>query len=105
MSKTDKRPARRSLADRIREPEEVAVEVPAAAARSRTRRDFLLFGAGTLAAAGGLWWLLPDDTKPRHLTAALRDSLDSIEARLGATPENRVDRPANPPVRALCFRW
>jgi len=89
MGRTDRKPARRSLADRIREPEEVAVEVPAAAARSRTRRDFLLFGAGTLAAAGVLWWLLPDDTKQRHLTAALRDSLDSIEARLGATPESR----------------
>ena len=99
MAGTDKKRARRPLADRIREPEEVPVEVPAAAARSRTRRDFLLFGAGTLAAAGGLWWLLPDDTKQRHLTAALRDSLDSIEARLGATPENR-DKFLN---RALTF--
>src|SRR5205085_7964845 len=87
--KDKRRPARRSIADRIREPEERAIEIPAAAARARSRRDFLLFGAGALAAAGGLWWLLPDDTKQRHLTAALRDSLDSIEARLGATPENR----------------
>src|SRR4051812_30937298 len=89
MAGTDRKPPRRSLSERIREPEEVAVEVPAAAARARTRGDLLLFGAGALAAAGGLWWLLPDDTKQRHLTAALRDSLDSIEARLGATPENR----------------
>ena len=34
-----------SLADRLREPEEVPVELPLLAARARTRRDFLLFGA------------------------------------------------------------
>ena len=80
---------RPSLADRLREPEEVAIEIPAAAARARTRRDFLLFGAGALAAAGGLWWLLPDDTKQLHLTEGMRTRLDSLEARLGATPERR----------------
>jgi len=89
MAGIERKETRRRLADRIREPEEVAVEVPAAAARARTRRDFLMFGAGALATAGGLWWLLPDDTKQRHLTAGLRDSLDSIQARLGATPESR----------------
>ena len=78
-----------SLADHFREPEEVAIEIPAAAARARTRRDFLLFGAGALAAAGGLWWLLPDDTKQLHLTEGVRARLDSLEARLGATPERR----------------
>ncbi|MDQ2870425.1 MAG: molybdopterin-dependent oxidoreductase [Acidobacteriota bacterium] len=57
--------------------------------RSRTRRDFLLFGAGALAAAGGLWWLLPDETRAQHLTPALRERIDSLEARLGATSETR----------------
>ena len=81
--------SRRSLADRILEPEEVPVQIPASSARARSRRDFLLFGAGALAAAGGLWWLLPDDTKQQHLTESLRERIDSLEARLGATPDRR----------------
>ena len=78
-----------SLGERLREPEEVAVEVPASKIRSRSRRDFLLLGAGALAAAGGLWWLLPDETRQKHLTPRLRDWLNSLEARLGASPERR----------------
>ncbi len=84
-----KRPPGRSLADRIREPEELPVGIRASTARARSRRDFLLFGAGALAAAGGLWWLLPDDTKQGHLTESLRERIDSLEARLGATPDRR----------------
>jgi len=82
-------PKKLSIFDRLREPEDVPIEIPASVARARTRRDFLLFGAGALAAAGGLWWLLPDDTKTLHLTEGLRSSLDSLEARLGATGERR----------------
>jgi DMSO/TMAO reductase YedYZ molybdopterin-dependent catalytic subunit len=78
-----------SLAERLREPEEVAVEVPASKIRSRSRRDFLLLGAGALAAAGGMWWLLPDATRQKHLTPRLREWLDSLEARLGASPARR----------------
>jgi DMSO/TMAO reductase YedYZ molybdopterin-dependent catalytic subunit len=89
VERTTARKTRRSLADRLAEPEETAVEMPASAIRSRTRRDFLLFGAGALAAAGGLRWLLPDETREQHLTPALRDRLDSLEARLGATPQAR----------------
>jgi DMSO/TMAO reductase YedYZ molybdopterin-dependent catalytic subunit len=48
-----------------------------------------MFGAGTLAAAAGFWWLLPDETKGKHLTPGLRDRIDSLEARLGANPERR----------------
>jgi len=94
-------PSRRrpSLAERLREPEEVPIELPAAKVRARTRRDFLLFGAGALAAAGGFWWLLPDDTKQKHLTPRLRDWLDSAEARLGGNPRSR-ERFLN---RALTF--
>jgi DMSO/TMAO reductase YedYZ molybdopterin-dependent catalytic subunit len=84
-------PVRRrvSLRERLREPEETAVEVPVSKIRSRSRRDFLLLGAGALAAAGGLWWLLPDETRQKHLTPRLRDWLNSLEARLGASPERR----------------
>lgn len=94
-----KRPPNPSLADRLREPEEVPVEIPLAAARARTRRDFLMFGVGALAAAGGVWWLLPDETRQLHLTDALREKIDSLEARLGATGEQR-ERFLN---RALTF--
>lgn len=79
----------RGFVDRLREPADVPVELPESAARARTRRDFLLFGAGALAAAGGLWWLLPDDTRSLHLTEGLRRRIDSLEARMGATSERR----------------
>ena len=68
---------------------EVPVEVPLSKVKARSRRDFLLFGAGTVAAAAGFWWLLPDDTRELHLTARLRDWMDSLDARLGATRERR----------------
>jgi DMSO/TMAO reductase YedYZ molybdopterin-dependent catalytic subunit len=80
---------RRSLYERFAEPEEIPIELPASIVRARTRRDFLLLGAGTLVAAGGLWWLLPDETKQEHLTPALRERLDSLEARVGASREKR----------------
>ncbi len=95
------RPVRRrvSLGERLREPEEEPIEVPLSKVRARTRRDFLLFGAGALAAAGGLWWLLPDETRRLHLTPRLREWLDSAQARLGATSRRR-ERFLN---RALTF--
>jgi DMSO/TMAO reductase YedYZ molybdopterin-dependent catalytic subunit len=77
------RSRRPSLALRLAEPEETTIELPASTIRTRTRRDFLLLGAGALAAAGGLWWLLPDETRQEHLTPRLREWLDSAEARLG----------------------
>src|SRR6185437_13856081 len=36
-------------------------EVPAGRLKWSTRRDFLLYGAGAVATAGALWWLLPSD--------------------------------------------
>ena len=90
---------RRALVERLREPEEVPIELSPAKIRARTRRDFLLFGAGALAAAGGFWWLLPDETKRKHLTSGLRDWLDSAEARLGFDSPRR-ERFLN---RALTF--
>jgi len=87
-----KSPRRRpTLRERLREPEEVPIEVPRRSLRSRTRRDFLLLSAGTLGAAAGLWWLLPDRARREHLTPALRNWLDSWEARAGATAERREE--------------
>jgi DMSO/TMAO reductase YedYZ molybdopterin-dependent catalytic subunit len=80
---------RPSLAERLREPEEIPVELPASKLKARSRRDFLMFGAGALASAAGFWWLLPDGTKRKHLTPGLRDRIDSVEARLGANPQRR----------------
>jgi DMSO/TMAO reductase YedYZ molybdopterin-dependent catalytic subunit len=84
MGKSDRPP--RGI---FREPQEVPIEVAESRVCARSRRDFLLFGAGALAAAGGLWWLLPDDTRKMHLTEGLRDRLDSLESRLGATSDRR----------------
>ncbi|HYT32292.1 MAG TPA: molybdopterin-dependent oxidoreductase, partial [Thermoanaerobaculia bacterium] len=55
----------------------------------QSRRDFVLFGAGAIAAAAGMWWLLPDQTRSLHLTPRLRDWLDSLQARAGATRSRR----------------
>jgi len=84
-------PSRRkpSIVERFRDPEELPVELPLPAVRARTRRDFLMLGVGALAAAGGVWWLLPDDTRELHLTESLRTRIDSVEARLGATGKTR----------------
>src|SRR5450432_1157687 len=88
MGKTDE-PRRRFSLERLREPPETSLVLPEGVARARTRRDFLLFGAGALAAAGGLWWLLPEETREMHLTEGLRQKIDSLEARLGATSGRR----------------
>ncbi|HTD52987.1 MAG TPA: molybdopterin-dependent oxidoreductase, partial [Thermoanaerobaculia bacterium] len=71
------------------EPPEEAVEVSSRALLRQSRRDFVLFGAGAIAAAAGIWWLLPDETRSLHLTPRLRDWLDSLEARAGATRSRR----------------
>jgi DMSO/TMAO reductase YedYZ molybdopterin-dependent catalytic subunit len=69
--------------------EESSVELPVSKIRSRTRRSFLYLTTGALVAAAGFWWLLPDETRQHHLTPALRDWLDSLEARLGADRARR----------------
>lgn len=79
------------------ETEPPLLEVPRARLTSQTRRDFVLFGAGAAAAAAGVWWLLPDETRSRAPFS--HDWLDSLEARLGASPERR-ERFLN---RALTF--
>src|SRR6202048_2422410 len=86
MDETEHRSARRriALAKWLAEPDESPVELSLSKVRARTRRNFLLWSAGALVAAGGFWWLLPDETRERHLTPAMRDWLDSLEARVGA---------------------
>ena len=90
---------RRSWGDRIREPDEIPIEIPRRRLAAQTRRDFLLFTAATAAAALGAWWLLPDRTRMRLLPGAAHDRLDTLAARVGLTRDAR-DRTLN---RALTF--
>jgi DMSO/TMAO reductase YedYZ molybdopterin-dependent catalytic subunit/thiosulfate reductase cytochrome b subunit len=66
-------------------PSPVPVEVPDKRYRNRTRRDFVLFGAGAIAAIGGLFSVLPNGMK-RRLHG---EWLDSLEARLGWGADRR----------------
>ena len=52
-------------ADKIAPREMEPVRVPVSALKAQSRRDFLLYGAGAVAAAFGFLWLLPDDTRAR----------------------------------------
>lgn len=54
--------------------------------KKHTRRDFLLFGAGTAITAAGFWWLMPDGFKQRHPAFHW---LDTLEARVGLTGARR----------------
>lgn len=62
------------------------IEVPSRRLAAQTRRDFLLFAAGTIAAGLGAWWLLPSAVR-RRLPAS--ESLDSLAARTGLTAGRR----------------
>lgn len=67
--------------------------------RRQSRRDFILFGAGTFAALAGLWWIAPLGSKKRLVGEHATNFLDTAAARLGATRE-RSERFLN---RALTF--
>ena len=67
--------------------------------RRQSRRDFLLFGAGTLAAAAGLWWIAPVSSKKRLVGEHVTDALDTVAARIGFS-HDRSERFQN---RALTF--
>jgi DMSO/TMAO reductase YedYZ molybdopterin-dependent catalytic subunit len=69
-------------------PEEVE-RLPRGRLLAQSRRDFLLFGLGTLATASAAWWLLPDRAKARLLPGPWRDRLDTLAFRVGLTPERR----------------
>src|SRR3989475_12669289 len=75
---------RMTLAKWLAEPDESSVELPLSKVRTRTRRDFLLWSAGGLFAAGGGWGLLPDEPREHHLIAEIADRSHSPRARLGA---------------------
>ncbi len=55
----------------------------------RTRRDFLLFGAGAAAAVAGFWWILPDGARETWLPSGAHHALDTMNARLGLTNDRR----------------
>jgi DMSO/TMAO reductase YedYZ molybdopterin-dependent catalytic subunit len=67
--------------------------------RKQSRRDFLLFGAGTFAALAGIWWISPLSSKKRIFGDHATDFLDTAAARFGLTKE-RSERFQN---RALTF--
>ncbi len=68
---------------------EIEVELDAGRLRSQSRRDFLLLGAGTLVAAIGAWWLLPNGAKARLTGPAARDRLDTLAGRVGLSTDRR----------------
>ena len=65
------------------------IVVPVRDLRRQSRRDFFLFGVGAVAAAAAFYAVLPDETRAHVLTDRQREFLDSLEARLGATPKAR----------------
>lgn len=67
--------------------------------RKQSRRDFILFGAGTFATLAGLWWISPLSSKKRIFGEHATDVLDTAAARFGFTKE-RSERFQN---RALTF--
>jgi len=58
--------------------------------RRQSRRDFILFGAGTLAALAGIWWISPLASKKRIFGERAADFLDTAAARFGFTKERSV---------------
>jgi len=80
--------ALRRAAQAAAERPETVEEVPPRRLAARSRRDFLLLGAGALASATLGWWLLPDRTKRAWLPAG-HDRLDTLAARVGLTRERR----------------
>jgi DMSO/TMAO reductase YedYZ molybdopterin-dependent catalytic subunit len=80
---------RRRFSDLTTEREPEVRIVPERALRARSRRDFLLFGAGAAAAAAGFWWLMPDGAGEATLPEGAIHALDSVNARLGLTKDRR----------------
>src|SRR5437764_1686354 len=78
---------RRAAAGAAERPEETR-ETKRGELASRSRRNFLLFGAGALATAATGWWVLPERTKQAWLPAA-HDRLDTLAARVGLTRSQR----------------
>lgn len=78
---------RRAVDAAAERPEEIEGRLHGTLA-GRSRRDFLLFGAGVLATAAVGWWLLPERTKRTWLPVGNHE-LDTLAARVGLTPMRR----------------
>ncbi len=84
--------ARVSFAARIAEREPEPILIPERTLKGRTRRDFLIYGAGAAAAAAGIWSVLPEETQQRPFSAAHRAQLDALEKRLDISPTRAAAR-------------
>lgn len=73
----------------LAEPPAESVEIHRGRLAAQTRRDFLIFGAGAIAAAAGAWWLLPDRARARIAPGPWRDRLDTLAARAGLSRDSR----------------
>ena len=73
----------------LEERDETPIEVPRKQLVSRSRRQFLLFGAGVVASAVAGGWLLPDRARRRLLPGLPHDRLDTLAARTGLSKRNR----------------
>lgn len=80
---------RKRLLDRLAERPPVPVSVPERVLRGRSRRDFLLFGAGAAAATVGFWWLVPEGAREAWLSSGAFHRLDTLDARVGLTNDRR----------------
>jgi DMSO/TMAO reductase YedYZ molybdopterin-dependent catalytic subunit len=78
---------------------EIPVDVAAGEERKRTRRDFLLLGAGAVAAGAAFWWVMPDGSRGLWLPDGVHHALDTLAARTGLGSARR-ERFLN---RALTF--
>ena len=96
--KPEGRPVSR-LAAIVEERPPTPLYIPERKLKAISRRDFLLYGAGAVAAASALWWLLPEDTQGHILSPAQKARLDSMQARAGLT----TARKDNILGRALTF--
>ncbi|HUK64349.1 MAG TPA: molybdopterin-dependent oxidoreductase, partial [Dongiaceae bacterium] len=67
----------------------VVVERPRVGLAAQTRRDFLLWSLGVIAAATFGYWLLPERARRRLLPGLPHDRLDTLAARVGLTRERR----------------
>ena len=75
--------------DRFRETRPDPIPVSDRKLKRRSRRDFLLFGAGAAATAAGFWWLMPDGARQAWLPSSPHHALDTLNARLGLTDDRR----------------
>jgi molybdopterin-dependent oxidoreductase-like protein protein len=78
----------RRVAEAAAERPETSRETTRGALAARSRRDFLLFGAGIVATATAGWWLVPERAK-RTWFPGTADQLDTLAARVGLTRMQR----------------